>query len=184
VDAFGLSRARYAAATAKDVAHLAHPIAFQPPPRDPREALRSRLEHAPADHAEALLAAYDVLQQLHERGILDLVRSGLAAGDEVLEKIVDGANTPETTRALRNLLVGRQVLGRIEPQWFQGIFQAIPDGFARATADRHEPIGLWKLLRRATSKDSLSGLSAAVCFLESVGRHLRSVERSGAPAGR
>ena len=44
--------------------------------------------------------------------------------------VVDGANTPEAVRALRNLLFWRSVLGRIEPEWFQGIFQAIPDGLA------------------------------------------------------
>ena len=70
----------------------------------------------------------------------------------------------------------RQVLGRIEPEWFQGIFQAIPDGLATATARRDEPVRLWKLLRRAMSKDSLRGLLAGVDFLESFGRHLRLLE--------
>jgi uncharacterized protein YjgD (DUF1641 family) len=158
---------------------MAQPIAFHTPPPDARDVLRARLERAPADHAEAMLAAYDVLQQLHDRGILDVVRSGLAAGDEMLDKVVDSANTPEAIRALRNLLFWRQVLGRIEPEWFQGIFEAIPDGLATATERRDERIGLWKLLRRATSKDSLRGLAAGVAFLESFGRHLRSLESSG-----
>ncbi len=163
---------------------MAQPIAFHTPPRDPREALRARVERAPADHAEAVLAAYDVLQQLHERGILDIVRSGLAAGDELLDKVVDTADTPEAVRALRNLLFWRQVLGRIEPEWFQGIFEAIPDGLATATAQRDERIGIWKLLRRATSKDSLRGLAAGVTFLESFGRHLRALEGAGPPSAR
>jgi uncharacterized protein YjgD (DUF1641 family) len=158
---------------------MAQPIAFHTPPPDARDVLRARLERAPADHAEAMLAAYDVLQQLHDRGILDVVRSGLAAGDEMLDKVVDSANTPEAIRALRNLLFWRQVLGRIEPGWFQGIFEAIPDGLATATEPRDERIGLWKLLRRATRKDSLRGLAAGVAFLESFGRHLRSLEDSG-----
>ena len=156
---------------------MAQPIPFQPPPRDRREALHARVERAPAEHAEAVLAAYDVLQALHDRGVLDIVRSALAAGDELLEKLVDNANTPEAIRALRNLLFWRSVLGRIEPEWFQGIFQAIPDGLAQATAERDEPVGLWKLLRRALSKDSLRGLAAAVDFLESFGRHLHALDR-------
>ncbi len=86
---------------------MAQPIAFHTTPRDPREVLRARLERAPADHAEAVLAAYEVLQQLHARGILDIVRSGLAAGDEMLDKVVDSADTPEAIRAIRNLLFWR-----------------------------------------------------------------------------
>jgi uncharacterized protein YjgD (DUF1641 family) len=163
---------------------MAEPIAFHTPPRDAREALRARVERAPADHAEAVLAAYDVLQQLHERGILDIVRSGLAAGDELLDKAVDTVDTPEAVRAVRNLLFWRQVLGRIEPEWFRGIFEAIPDGLATATVRPDERIGLWKLLRRATSKDSLRGLAAGVAFLESFGRHLRLLEGSGQPPTR
>ena len=157
---------------------MAQPIRFNVPPLDPREALRVRLERAPERHAEAILAAYDLLQALHERGILDVATSALSASDELLEKIVDSANTPDAIRAIRNLMFWRQVLGRIEPTWFQGIFQAIPDGLAKATAERDQPVSLWKLLRRALSKDSLRGLAAAVDFLESFGRHLHLLEAS------
>jgi uncharacterized protein YjgD (DUF1641 family) len=163
---------------------MAQPTRFNVPPLDPREALRARLERAPDEHAEALLAAYDLLQALHDRGILDVATSALSASDELLEKVVDSANSPDVIRAIRNLMFWRQVLGKIEPTWFQGIFQAIPDGLATATAQRDEPVGVWKLLRRAMSKDSLRGLAAAVDFLESFGRHLHLLEASEqTPAG-
>jgi uncharacterized protein YjgD (DUF1641 family) len=157
---------------------MAQPIRFNVPPLDPREALRARLERAPQKHAEAVLAAYDLLQVLHDRGILDVATSALSASDELLEKVVDSASTPDSIRAIRNLMFWRQILGRIEPSWFQGIFEAIPEGLATATAQRDEPVGVWKLLRRAMSKDSLRGLSAAVDFLESFGRHLHTLEAS------
>jgi uncharacterized protein YjgD (DUF1641 family) len=142
------------------------------------DELHARLDKAPAQHAEAMLAAYDLLQQLHDRGVLDLVTSGLAAGDELLESLVGGLNTPEAVRSLRNLLFWQGVLGRIEPAWFQSIFQAIPDGLALATAQRDEPASLWKILKRGISKDSLRGLRAGVDLLESFGRHLNSLEHS------
>jgi uncharacterized protein YjgD (DUF1641 family) len=157
---------------------MAQPIRFNVPPLDSREVLRARLERAPEKHAEAILAAYDLLQALHDRGILDVATSALSASDELLEKVVDSANTPDAIRAIRNLMFWRQILGRIEPSWFQGIFQAIPDGLATATAQRDEPVGIWKVLRRAMSKDSLRGLAAAVDFLESFGRHLHLLEAS------
>jgi uncharacterized protein YjgD (DUF1641 family) len=159
---------------------MAQPIPFQVPPFDNRAALRAKLEHAPDTHAEAILAAYNLLQVLHDLGILDTASSALSASDELLEKVVTSANTPDAIRAIRNLMFWRQVLGRIEPTWFQGIFQAIPDGLATATAQRDEPVGLWRILRRAINKDSLRGLAAAVDFLESFGRHLHSLETSSA----
>src|SRR6202049_5186567 len=155
---------------------MAQPIPLEIPPRSPRAELRSRLEQAPEDHAEAVLSAYEVLQQLHERGVLEVMRGALAASDEILEKIVENARTPEAIRAIRNLLVWRRILGSIEPEWFQGIFQAIPEGIAEATAEREKPIRFFSLLRRLTSKDSLRGLAAAVDFLQAFGRHLQSTE--------
>jgi len=155
---------------------MAQPIPLEIPPRNPRAELRSRLEQAPEEHAEAILAAYEVLQELHKHGVLEIIRGALAASDELLEKVVDNVKTPEAIRAIRNLLFWRRILGSIEPEWFQGIFQAIPEGIAQATAERDQPVSLFGLLRRAVSKDSLRGLFAAVDFLQVFGRHLHLSE--------
>jgi len=155
---------------------MAQPIPLEIPPRNPRAELRARLEQAPEEHAEAVLAAYEVLQELHNRGVLDIMRGFLAASDDILEKVVDNIRTPEAIRAIRNLLFWRQILGSIEPEWFKGIFQAIPEGIAEATAERDQPVSFFRLLRRLTSKDSLRGLTAAVDFLQAFGRHLHSAE--------
>jgi uncharacterized protein YjgD (DUF1641 family) len=155
---------------------MAQPIPLEIPPRNPRAELRSRLEQAPEEHAEAVLAAYEVLQEMHNRGVLEIMRGALAASDEILETVVDNVKTPEAIRAIRNLLFWRQILGSIEPEWFKGIFKAIPEGIAKATAEPEKEIGLFGLLRRLTSKDSLRGLAAAMDFLQAFGRHLQSSE--------
>jgi uncharacterized protein YjgD (DUF1641 family) len=159
---------------------MAQPIRFTVPPPDPRVVLRDRLERAPQEHAEAVLAAYDLLQALHDRGILDVTRSALAASDELLEKVVEGVSTPGSIRALRNLVFWQGILGSIEPKWFKGLVEAVPEGLETATAERDQPVRLWTLLRRALSKDSLRGLAAGVDFLESFGRHLQMLEREHA----
>jgi uncharacterized protein YjgD (DUF1641 family) len=155
---------------------MAQPIALELSPRDPATELRSRLENAPKEHAEALLAGYELLQALHEQGVLDILRGALNAKDKILETAVTAVNTPEAIRAIRNLLFWRRILGSIEPDWFKGLFQAIPEGIARATAERDKPIGLWGLLRRIRSQNSLRAMGAAVDFLEAFGRHLHSLE--------
>ncbi len=161
---------------------MAQPIPLNIPPRNPHAELQSRLERAPQEHAEAVLAAYEVLQELHNRGVLEIMRGALAASDELLEKVVDNAKTPEAIRAIRNLLFWRRILGSIEPEWFKGIFQAVPEGIAQATAERDKPVPVFSLLRRLMSKDSLRGLAAAVDFLRAFGRHLES-PRNSPPLG-
>src|ERR1700693_1105662 len=105
---------------------MAQPIPLNIPPRNPRAELQSRLDRAPEEPAEAVLAAYEGLQKLHNRGVLEIMRGALAASDELLEKVVDNAKTPEAIRAIRNLLFWRRILGSIEPEWFKGMFQAVP----------------------------------------------------------
>ena len=118
---------------------MAQPIPLEVPPRNPRAELRSRLEQAPEEHAEAVLAAYEVLQELHNRGVLEIMRGALAASDEILETVVDNIRTPEAIRRYQEPTLLRQILGHIEPEWFSGIFQAIPEGIAEAPAEREKP---------------------------------------------
>jgi len=155
---------------------MAQPIPLQVSPRNPREELRARLERAPEEHAEAVLAAYELLQEMHDQGVLEIARGVLSARDEILGTLAANASTPEATRAIRNLLFWRRILGSIEPEWFRGIFQAIPEGLALATKEREKPVSLLGLLRRLTNKDSLRALAAAVDFLQSFGRHLLTAE--------
>jgi uncharacterized protein YjgD (DUF1641 family) len=161
---------------------MAQPIRFDVPPPDSRTALHERLERAPVEHADAILAGYDILQALHDRGILDITRTALAASDELLEKVVEGVNTPSSIRALRNLVFWQGILGSIEPKWFKGLTEAVPEGLEKATAERDQPVRLWTLLRRALSRDSLRGVAAGVDFLESFGRHLHRLEAENASA--
>ena len=155
---------------------MAQPIPLEIPPRDSGAELRSRLELAPEEHAEAVLAAYEVLQELHSRGVLEIMRGALAASDDILEKVVDNVRTPEAIRTIRNLLVCSKIIGSIEPERFKDVLEAIPEGLAQAAAERDKPVSFFGLLRRLTSKDSVRGMSAAVDFLQAFGRRLGSRE--------
>lgn len=162
---------------------MAQPISLEVAPRDAREELRRRLECAPEAHAEAILAAFELLQEMHERGLLDLARGVLSTQDEILETLARNASTPEALRAIRNLLSWWRILGRIETGCFQPIFEAIPEGITLATSPRAKPVTLLGLLRRLTSKESLRALAAATDFLQTFGQRLLATEKN-APRNR
>jgi uncharacterized protein YjgD (DUF1641 family) len=155
---------------------MAQPIHLEVAPRNAREELRSRLERAPDEYAEAILAAYKLLQEMHDQGLLDIARGALSVRDEILGTLATDASTPDTVRAIRNLLFCRRILGSIEPDRFQTVLQAIPEGIALATTQRDKPVTLFGLLRRLTEKDSLHALAAAVDFLQSFGRRLLTTQ--------
>ena len=64
---------------------MAQPIHLELPAHDLRTELMARVQNAPAKHAEALLSAYEVLQGLHNRGVLELMRGAIGSSDKVLE---------------------------------------------------------------------------------------------------
>jgi hypothetical protein len=69
-------------------------------PKDSRDDLACRLQEAPNEHAEALLAGYDLLQRPQEKGIIDLLNGLLSAGDTVVERVVDVISSREAVIAL------------------------------------------------------------------------------------
>lgn len=95
---------------------MAQPIALELPHRDPREELRARLENAPIEHAAAVLSGYELLQGLHDRGVLELLRAAVGSGDKLVETAVEAARTPEAIRGMRNVLILAKMMGSIEPE--------------------------------------------------------------------
>jgi uncharacterized protein YjgD (DUF1641 family) len=151
---------------------MAEPILLNLPPRDAREALYQRLENAPHEHAEALLATYSILQGLHDRGILELANGALGSSEKVLQILVDAANTPEVVRGIRNAMIIAKIADAIDPNLLQSLERAVPE--ALAEAQKPQPLGYWQLLKKLLSRDTRRVLVAGACVLESLGKNLGS----------
>jgi uncharacterized protein YjgD (DUF1641 family) len=151
---------------------MAQPIRVRVPARDPRVQLAARLESAPLDHAEALLSAYDVVQGLHDRGVLELLRGALGSGDALLESVVDAANTPEAIRAVRNLLLLLNTLGTIEPALLADLTRAVSVALKQASHEEARPPGLLRLVTTFFNPDFRRGLAAANALFVELGRNL------------
>ncbi len=151
---------------------MAQPIPLQMPARDPRAELQTRLQNAPLQHAEALLSGYELLQRLHDRGVLDLLRGALGSSDKVIEIVVDAAKTPEAIIATRNLLILSKVVFSLEPELLEGIAKAVPNSLTQAREEK--PLNLWQMFKKMCSQDTRRALSAMLRILESFGKSLGS----------
>jgi uncharacterized protein YjgD (DUF1641 family) len=149
---------------------MAQPIPLKLAARDPRAELQARLENAPLQHAEALLAGYEVLQGLHDHGVFELLRGALGSSDKVLSILVDAANTPEAIIATRNALILSKVVFSLEPGLLENIAKAVPNSLAQAREQK--PLSLWQLFKKMCSKDSRRALSAMLGLFESFGKSL------------
>jgi len=157
---------------------MARPIPLELPPRDPQRELNSRLQRAPLEHAEAVLAAYEVLQGLHDSGVFEVLRGTLSGGEKALEQVVEVARGPEAIRATRNLLLLVTALGEIEPTLLSDLTRAVPKALVQANAEESKPPGLFKLMSTFWKKDFRRGLAAMNDLLVVFGRNLSEKDRS------
>lgn len=151
---------------------MADPIPLQLPACDLRAELQARLQNAPLDHAEALLSAYEVLQGLHDRGVLDLLRGALGSSDRVLEIMVDAAKTPGAIRGIRNLIILARIFGTIEPELVEGFARSLPEAIALTKAHQSKPPGFWGILMKFRNRDFRRGLLLLNSMLEAFGKNL------------
>ncbi len=151
---------------------MANQLAFEPRKTDPRIELRRRLEAAPDEHAEALLVAYDVLQEAHDQGILDAVHGALRAKDTIIGEVARYAADPAALNALRHVIAVGKMVGSFNPEPISNMAREA----YRAMEDRkrpEKPPTLWQLFRRMTHEDTRRGLSFLTTMLQALGRATR-----------
>jgi uncharacterized protein YjgD (DUF1641 family) len=157
---------------------MAQPIALDVPHRDPRVQLQSRLKDAPAEHAEALLDAYEVLQGLHDAGVFDLMRGALGSRDKILGVVVGAAESPESIRGIRNLLLLANMLSGIDPELLKILTEATPRALKMMVRQPERP-GLWTLVKDFLwNQDFRHGLAAMNTMLEVFGRSLSARDQA------
>jgi uncharacterized protein YjgD (DUF1641 family) len=152
---------------------MAQPIALEIPPRDARKELLARLEKAPAEHAEALLDAYELIEQAHDAGVFEVLRGVLSAKDKVVEAAVRETETPEAIYALRNAIILGKMMGSINPELLQCIAFAVGETLGSERRPVIEPPGLFSLLGQFRRKELRRSVALINKFLETLGSRLK-----------
>jgi uncharacterized protein YjgD (DUF1641 family) len=152
---------------------MARPISLELPPRDPRQELRKRLAEAPIALAEALLDSWELLQQLHDCGVLELLRGALGASDKLIETVVDTAKSDESVRAMRNALILGKMLGSINPEVLECFAAATTETLGCYTKPIIEPPGLLSLLNQFRHKELRRSMALINRFLETLGSAIK-----------
>jgi uncharacterized protein YjgD (DUF1641 family) len=147
---------------------MAKPVAYRVfTPPDSREELKRKIDAAPAEHADAILSGYRLLEEAHQSGTLELLRGALAAQDSIINHVVGLASQPEMVNGLRNLIVLGKVLGNIN----QTIETAI--GGDDKTKRRRAPPSLFTLVSRMNTPDARRGIEVAAALLAALGAAAR-----------
>jgi uncharacterized protein YjgD (DUF1641 family) len=148
---------------------MAQPISLVPPHQNGGGADR-QLHDAPHQHADAILSALELLQLLHDRGVLDLLRGMVGAGDKLVGTLTAAVDTPESLRGIRNFILLTKFFGSIPPEILNNLVQTALQGANREKASRAP--GILQLLRRLRSENSRHAIAVTLDLLESVGKGL------------
>ena len=151
---------------------MAQPIHFAPRAIDPKLELHRRLADAPNEHAEALLVAFDLLEEAHKQGILDALHGAIGAKDRIVGLVAQYSAEPMSVNAIRNLLALGKILGTLEPEPISQLSKELAVAFA-THKDEQQPPSLWRLFRRSTSADARRGLSFLTLILNAMGRSFK-----------
>src|ERR1700733_956086 len=144
---------------------MAQPIPLQLPQRD----TDSRgFRDVPDKHADAILSALELLQLLHDRGVLELLRGAVGAGDRLVGILTAAVDTPESLRAIRNFILLTKFFGSIPPDILNSLVQTVTEGAQREKTQRAP--GVFELLRRLRSENSRHAIAVTLDLLESVGK--------------
>jgi uncharacterized protein YjgD (DUF1641 family) len=159
---------------------MAQPIALEIPPRDPRKELMTRLENAPAEHAEALLDAFELIQQAHDAQVFELLRGLLSAKDHLLETVVRETETPAAIHALRNAIIFGKMMSSVTPDLMECFAAAVGETLGSERRPVIEPPGLLSLLGQFRRPELRRSVALINRFLELLGSRLK--ERGCSPS--
>jgi uncharacterized protein YjgD (DUF1641 family) len=151
---------------------MASPIPLNIPPDDPREALYRRLEKAPKEHAAALLDAFDILQGLRDKGLLEIAKGALGSGEQILEIIVEASNSPATIRGIRNFIILTRLFATLDPEFLEHVAVTVPKVLHEAKSEK--PLGRASLLGKLSNRDTRRMLSIMTKVLERLGKDLNA----------
>jgi uncharacterized protein YjgD (DUF1641 family) len=148
---------------------MAQPIPLTVAPRSEQDPIE-RLDAALRTHSDAIVSSLELLQLLHDRGVLDLLRGLVGAGDQLAGMATAALDSPDSVRAIRNFILLTKFFASIPPDVLDSLVRTAAAGADREKSQRAP--GMLDLLRRMSSENSRHAIAVSLDLLESVGKGL------------
>jgi uncharacterized protein YjgD (DUF1641 family) len=148
---------------------MAQPIPLTLTPGSEADSFE-RLDDALRIHSDAILSGLQLLQLLHDRGVLNLLRGLVGAGDELAGMAAAALDSPESVRAIRNFILLTKFFASIPPDVLHSLVHTAMEGAEREKSQRAP--GMLQLLRRMNSESSRHAIAVTLDLLESAGKGL------------
>lgn len=126
-----------------------------------------------AEHRESVEKSVKLLEQLHQKGLLDIAIAGLEQGDHVLDVLVKQASRPVAVNGIQTVIALAQLSLALDPQKVSQLGKGVISGVEAAATNRGPQIdGMLDLLKALRDPDVARGLSAMLAILKGLGGSL------------
>lgn len=141
-------------------------------PGNTRDDLVRRVEQAPIEHTEAILASYDLLQSLYDKGVINVLNGLLSAGDAVIERVTDVVSSPQAVTAFRTALILGNLFTSINPDGLHEVIRSV---------EKDEPPSLFAIAKQANSSDARRAMAIVVGLLRVLGSAANAKDKVESP---
>jgi len=141
------------------------------------ENLAAILEQIAANR-KTIQDSLTILSELHESGLLAIVKGVLATRDKVGAIAMEQVNQPGMHHLIKNGINAIELLTAIEPEEIKQVFDSITSGLKHATQQTdQQPIkGTWGLLKAMKDPNVQASLTMMIKFLQGMGASLNASE--------
>src|SRR5271163_2945610 len=147
---------------------MAQAVAFRKfTPENSREDLARRIREAPADHAEAILAAYELLEKLHDAGLLSLASGVISGGNAIIDRLAVVADSQQAIVGLRAALIFGSILNTLDADELHNAMQV-----------QKNDASLFRILKGLATKESRQVAMIGVNLLNVIGKALLRLNAS------
>jgi uncharacterized protein YjgD (DUF1641 family) len=142
-----------------------------PNPIEEQTQALSQLLEATAQSKEALVVFLDILQELHNAGLLDIVQGLLKTRHRVGRIAVQQMDQPSMHRMMKNGVIAMQFLGKLDPKQIESILGGFEKGLKKLQETNQEDkhLGLWGIGKTLRDPNVSASLTAMLGFLQGMG---------------
>lgn len=124
-----------------------------------------------AENREAITTLIQIVNQLHDLGLLKVVNGMLDNLSDVGEIAIQQINQPSMHNTIKNGMNAFKFIGSIPPELLQTFMGGMSNGLEKSSQslNENEKTSLWKLGNSIRTPESKAALSTILNFLEGMG---------------
>ncbi|WP_232697322.1 DUF1641 domain-containing protein [Brevibacillus daliensis] len=141
----------------------------------------AQLKEEVAQHTDSLRKTMELIEELHESGLLEILQAMVKSKDKMTGIAVEQLLRPNVVTSINNVMALTGVLGNMEPQMTQKMVASVSKGLKKAGEglEKDERVGIIDLMRALKDPDVNRSVAFGINLLKGMGEGLKEQSDKG-----